>query len=321
MPTPTKDTTPVAPLPAGETEDAYGAMSSAFDELLAVEPTPVDDKVTDAAGEVVPPAGDTKPPEGETTPSAAVVPPAVETPPVVPAVATPPVETPPVDDWEKRYKDLEAKVAKVPAVETPPPAETPPADTKARETYSTTEKEFLESYEKEYGDSVGRGEALKRRAEYAELTTHIFGEIQRVFGPLVERGVAAADVVSETTALAIYHKTHPDFDDAMFDSINEWAEGLSGYRKKYAQGVIEGGEPEDVVDLITEYKSAKGLSKPKVVAGTAVAPVPPVATELSPAAKKAAKALGVVDSKRSAASPNVVDPNDFDGAWNEALGS
>jgi hypothetical protein len=42
-------------------------------------------------------------------------------------------------------------------------------------------------------------------------------------------------------------------------------------------------------------------------------------TELPAAAKKAAQALGVVDSKRGTAAPTGVDPNDFDAAWNEAV--
>lgn len=339
MTTPT--TTPVAaPAPAAAPAaaaqpvgitpaDPYGAMSSVFDGLMSNDPaSPMDPAPAEPAavapaaaaaveGAAATPTEGTPPAE---TPPAAATTDGASADPAAPAVPAEPAET----DWKAKFDELNAK--KAPAVETPPPAETPPPDnTPAPEMYTPEEKEFLTKYQAEWGD-IKRGEALMRRAEYGQLVGHVFAELQRVWGPLVERGAQAAEVASEITTLAAIREVHSDYNDEMYDNVVAWADGLTGYRKRLAQSIINDGEPLDVIGLIGEYKSASGLSKPKVVAGTAaVAPaapaavVPAVKTELTAAAKQAASALGVVDSKRSAAAPSAVDINDFDGAWGEAL--
>jgi len=307
---------PAVPAVPAEPENSYDAMSSVFDTLL--DPSTPEGETPPA--EVTTPPVD---PKAETPP----VDPKAETPPVdpkaeTPPVETPPVETPPAEDTELRDRlaALEAKTATPPAAETLPPVETPPPDQgPPREIYAPDEKEFLTAYQKEWPD-VSKGEALLRRAEYQQLVTHIFNEVARVYGPLVERGVQAAETVGDTTTLAAIREVHNDYNDAMYEDVVGWADSLTGYRKKLAQGVIAEGEPQDVIDLISEYKSAKGLSKPKAVVVQPTTPATPAVTELSATAKKAAKALGVVDSKRSAATPQGSDPDDFDGAWEEAVG-
>ena len=309
---------PAAPalLPVGETVDAYDAMSSVFDELLEPATTPVEPVATsevDAAAA----AAVAAPKEGTPTDEAAAA--TVTTPaePVEPVAESAATEV----DWEARFKELDAKTKAAPEPEAKPPVETAPPD-KAPPLYTTDEAAVLAAYEESWSE-ISRGETLKRRSEYQQLVNHIFSEVARVYGPLVEQGARAAETVAETTTLAAIRSVHTDYDDPMYDAVVAWADGLAGYRKKFAQQVINEGEPQDVVDLITEFKSATGRSKPKVVAGGAapapVTPATPAVTELSATAKKAAKALGVVESKRSAAIPGT-DPDDFDSAWEEAVG-
>jgi hypothetical protein len=302
--------TPATPeTPAAAPENSYDAMSSVFDSL--VEP---------ASTEKVETPSETPPAEvkAETPPEE---PAKVEEPPKEGEEA-PKAEEPPKEDAEgaelkKRLDALEAKTKTPTEVETLPPVEATPPDDKQppREVYSPEEKTFLAEYQKEWPD-VTKGEALLRRVEYQQLVAHVFSEIARVYGPMVERGVQAAETVGDTATLVAIREVHNDYNDAMYDAVVEWAEGLTGYRQKLAKGVIAEGEPQDVIDLISEYKSAKGLNKPKVVTATPVAPQ--AVTELSATAKKAAKALGVVDSKRTAVTPGS-DPNDFDAAWDEAV--
>ena len=311
-----KPAVPAVPAVPAEPENSYDAMSSVFDTLL--DPSTPEGETPPV--EVTTPSVDPKA-DFKTVP--VPVEPKDDTPPAeTPPAETPPAETPPAEDTELRDRlaALEAKTATPPAAETPPPVETPPPDQgPPREIYALDEKEFLTAYQKEWPD-VSKGEALLRRAEYQQLVTHIFNEVARVYGPLVERGVQAAETVGDTTTLAAIREVHNDYNDAMYEDVVGWADGLTGYRKKLAQGVIAEGEPQDVIDLISEYKSAKGLSKPKVVAASVATTAIPAVTELSATAKKAAKALGVVDSKRSAATPQGSDPDDFDGAWEEAVG-
>jgi hypothetical protein len=191
--------------------------------------------------------------------------------------------------------------------------------------YSEDEAEFLSTYEKDWPD-VSRGEALKRRAEYQQVVQHVFTEIARVYGPLIERGAAAAEVVADNATLAVVRQAHPDYDDAMYADIQKWAEGLTGTKKKVAMATIAEGDPEEVVDLVNEYKSSTGKAKAKVTVATPApaapaAPATPKVTEISSKAKQAAQAMSVVESKRTTPIQPAADLDDFEGAWAEAVGS
>lgn len=311
----TDDTKPTEPVVSD-----YDAMSSAFDELTApvADPKPAEGEST-SEGDTPALEGEAKPPvepakEADTQAPAATPAAEGEQPPTEPAKepATPPTSED--DDWKARFEELEAKVERPPEQPQRPPVEPAPADI-----YAPEEKEFLAEYDKNWPD-VTKGEALKRRAEYGELVTHIFSEIARVYDPLVQRGAQAADSVAETTALSIIRSAHADYDETMYNDVLKWADGLTGTRKRVVDAVIAEGEPGEVVDLINDFKSATGR-KPRVVAGSAGAAPAAGVTELSAKAKQAAKALGVVDSKRTAPVSGQVDPNDFESAWDEALGS
>jgi len=328
---PKKTTEPAETTPPND----YDAMSSAFDSLM--EPSPPEGDSALAPNEGAAPAaaaeGTPATPAAEGTPAT----PAAEGTPATPAAegttSTPAAEgttsTPAAKgttstedvDWKKRFEDLEAKVtAQQPAEPTavqPPEPEKPPVD--APPLYAKDEQDFLTQYAKDWPD-VARGEALTRRAEYQQLVSHVFSEIQRVWGPLVQQGAQAAETVADSTTLQAIREVHKDYDDPMYEAVVEYANGLSGMPKRVALATIEEGEVSDVIDLISEYKRAKGLDKPKVVAGTGVPTSATSVTELPAAAKKAAKALGVVDSKRTATS-TATDPNDFDSAWDEAVSS
>lgn len=326
----TDNTTPA--VPKGE-PDAYDSMASVFDELVVPEPnTPMEETPStpqvEGAAPTPEPKSDAAPapaaPTGDATPPA-TEPPVVE--PTAPAAdATPPatpVEPPPGEvDWEARFKELEARVNAKPeptlAAAQPEPTPTPEAPV-----YNEDEQAFITQYEKEWPDIV-KGEALKRRAEYNFLVGHIFKEVNRVWGPLLERGSAAAETVAENETLNIIRSVHDDYDDTLYNDVHKWIGGLSGVRRKMAEAIVSEGEPQDVIDLITEFKTATGR-KPRIVAdagatpSTSAAPAASV-TEISAAAKKAASAMSVVDSKRTAV-VQATDPNDFDGAWEEATAS
>ena len=310
----TTETTPgTPPIETPKVESTYDVMASVFDGLMtpaastedgdgedAAATTPVDAAAAEAKAEGAASAAETL---------AAVEPPAVAAAPEV--------------DWKAKFEELQAlvKAAPAPAAEPAPATSTKVESESQPEIYSASEQEFLTGYEKEWPDVI-KGEALRRRKEYGRLVDHVFTEIARVYGPLLERGAQAADTVAEDIALRAIQAVHKDYNVGMYNDVHAWVDTLSPTRKKLAKAVMEEGEPEEVVDLITEYKTATGKVAPIVVAGAApvkVAPVASAVTDISAAAKKAAKALGVVDSKRSAATSAVADPNDFDAAWAEAV--
>jgi hypothetical protein len=256
----TPPVTPAEPSPPA-VENSYDAMSGVFDGLMTPETTPeLNDDGSPKVPVETPPAD---PLRGEPAPpaDAGVAPP-----------ADPPEVVPPVTqevDWKAKFEALEAERAAAPA---PAPVATPaaPAAPAAPPLYNDTETSFLTEYDKDYPDII-RGEALKRRGEYRALVDHIFTEIVKEYGPLIQRGAAAADTVAETTALSVIQGSHADYDDKMYDEVIDWADGLTGTRRRIAQSIIEEGNPLEVVDLITEFKSATGR-KPIVVAGTAQRP-------------------------------------------------
>jgi hypothetical protein len=233
----------------------------------------------------------------------------------------------PETDWKAKYEELLARSQapqepqSAPQAPQAPAAQQPPAE---KPLYTQDETAFLADYDKEWPDVV-RGEALKRRNEYRILTQHIFSEFNRVYGPVLQRAAETSESFEDDSMLRAIQSAHPDYNDAMYDAVTAWAGGLKGFEKLLAEGIIREGTPEDVSALIAKYKEAKGIkpAAPAAPAATPAAPATPqhkaTVTELPAAAKKAAQALGVVDSKRGTAAPTGVDPNDFDAAWNEAV--
>lgn len=307
---------PAADAPATPVDD-YADFSRIFDELNALpEPT----KDTNTSPVALEDAAKAKPeaakPE-EPTPVATEA----ETSAPVEEPAPEPASDTAAEDWEKKYKEFKAEADAYKATvekdvaertKAPPPERKPEPEP---ELYDKDEKEFLDQYGKDWPEVV-KGEQLRRRAEYRQVAAHIFGEINRVYGPVLERAVATADQVADNTLLGTVRDAHPDYDVKMYDELTAWAGGLTGFKGKLAKEVIAQGEPQDVVDLIADFKRETGKSKPVVVAPAAKL-APKAVAPLTDAAKKAAKALGVVESKRSAVT-QAADPNDFEAAWREA---
>lgn len=316
--------------PTPKPSSDYDAMASAFDELIA----PKQEGDEDSTEQVEPKAGEPSEPSAAAATPPTATPPAAESTPPEPAAAgetpaSPPAETPapPEEDkgeaeidWKAKFDELDARVRAAAAEPEPakPEAREPEPEAKI---YTKEEEEFLSSYEKEWPDVV-KGEALKRRIEYGQIVRHVFNEIARVYGPLIEQGAHAAEAVADTTTLQAIREVHPDYNDAMYESIVKWADGLSGMKKRVVSEIISNGDPADVIDLVSEFKSVTKSAKPKVTAEEGKkAPVSatPV-TEISSKAKQAAKAMSVVDSKRTSPVQPAADENDFDGAWAEAVG-
>jgi hypothetical protein len=297
----------------------YTQMSSAFDELVAPSTTPAKPQDTVTS----PPALDAAAQATKDAAAAAVA----DTP--APAAVTGSMEVPAAGtsdeaataaaataatDWKTEYEKLLAAQKAVPAPAESEPVQsavtavvTPPA------LYTADEQAAIAEYQKDW-PGVSQGERLIRRAEYSSLVAHIFNEVKRVYDPLVQRALVTADNFESTTMVGEIRKAHADYTDALHDEVVAWAGTLKGMRRAVAEKIIEEGEPQEVVDLISEFKQATGKTVTpaavtvKLAAGSNV-------TDISEAAKKAAKAMGVVEGKRTAANTAEDDPNDFDGTW------
>lgn len=307
----------------------YDEFANVFASLTEPGAEAAADKETEAAADAATSAADTNPAAGatETLPAdsaqvqeapsldaAAEAARTTETPAADTSAAEPAAD---VAALQAKLAELEAQLAaaKQPPAEIPAAKQEPEAapETQPEPIYTGKEVEEIEAYRKDWPD-VAKAEALIRRNEYAQLLEHVFNEVNRVYGPLVQRAISTADTVDESLVLDSIKKTHQDYDE-IYDDVLAWVKTLPSYARRGAEEVVKSGSVEDVIDLIGSFKEATGRNKP------AAATTPPATPELTPAAKKAAAAMTPVGTKRSVASGQAADPNDFEAAWKEAASS
>jgi hypothetical protein len=179
--------------------------------------------------------------------------------------------------------------------------------------YNDEETAFLKKYDEDWGDVV-RGEALKRRAEYQQLLSHVFSQVANFVKPIQE----TADQLAERTFSTDLRTAVPDYSNQLRDEVTTWVKSQPTYLQVAYNHVITEGTVDEVKDLVERYRTATGKAAPKPAGAGGAAPKPAGAgNELSDEAKKAAAALAPVDSKRSGVSAPS-DPSNFDDAWKQA---
>lgn len=227
-----------------------------------------------------------------------------------------------------RIAELEAAAAaavKPPAAATPEatPAATPEATAAAAEApiewYQPSEEEaaLIAQHEKDWPDIAAAQAIATKRAVY-NAVQYVFKQIQKQYDPVLDRFGTVAEAIEDQLVLTDLRRAHADY-DSVRGKVETWVDTLPGYQKNGAKAVLKEGTPEEVAELISEYKKANPAAAGGAPAAAAATPAAPASkhTELTGAAKKAAAKLTVVDSKRTsqAVAP---DMNDFDAAWNEA---
>jgi hypothetical protein len=181
-------------------------------------------------------------------------------------------------------------------------------EAKEPEPYKPTTEEAAEiaKFDKEWPE-ISRATALNMRAALFNSLQYTFAEVHRYYDPTIKRFEALADALEDQLTLIQLRGAHADY-DTVFPQVEAWVKTLPAAHRRGAEAIIKEGSPEDVIELIGEFKKAK-VPPP--------APAAPQAKELSEAAKKAAGKLTVVEGKRTA-TLNAPDPNDFEQGWKEA---
>jgi hypothetical protein len=175
----------------------------------------------------------------------------------------------------------------------------------------------LEKYKAEW-DVVRKGEELIRRAEYNALVSHIFSQVEQVYGPAVryieER--SGKDQYSDIKNLV------PDYDKVR-DPCIAWAAKQPTILKNTYERVIKEGSAEEVKELIDIFRQASGVAAPAAPAAAAAGAAPaggmaaaPAAAANDPKLDQAKAALKPVDTARSG-QVQTADPNDFASAFKE----
>lgn len=216
-------------------------------------------------------------------------------------------------DWEARFRALEAAVAKPPA-----PALAP--EPEPVQVYTPEEKTELDTLSKDWPDIV-RLFTLLARQQQVDTLNYAFSEVGKVLTPLQ----ASVATYNSNDHLGAILEAHSDYEQ-VYQPVLDWVEKQPGFLKEAYQNVVKQGTAEDVSMLIQRFKDeTKWVSAPSQGAGesrpaSAASTPAQQQTGLSEAAKKAAKAMGAVGTKRGASSA-AQDPLDFDGAWDEAVGA
>jgi len=185
--------------------------------------------------------------------------------------------------------------------------------------FTEAEQATLTEYEKNWPD-VSAAEALKRRAEYADVFKFVFTEVANYVAPLFEQ----MKTVGNTLHTQELVSKVPEYSEDLESSVAAWVDTQPAYLQAAFKQVMQTGTSDEVADLIGRYRAATGTAPaasapaaPAAQAPAAGTPAPaaaPVKTELSSAAKQAAESLAPVSGDRSAV-PQGEDTQDFDTAF------
>lgn len=207
-------------------------------------------------------------------------------------------------DWEARAREYEAQLTQL---RQPAPAAPAPAAEAETPIYSESELAELKELQDDW-PAINRLFSLLARQTQVDTLKYAFSEVGKAISPLREMATAYS---TEGHVAALYEGV-PDYDQ-VYQPVLEWIETQPAFLKSAYQQVVQRGTANDVVSMISQFKKETGWGKQAT-------PAAPAQKTLSEAAKKAAKAMGAVGTKRTAVS-TAADPNDFESAWNEATGT
>jgi len=143
-----------------------------------------------------------------------------------------------------------------------------PVDEKDKEVDSTPKPEEeqpdpeLDKYKEEY-DYIHKNEAKIRARELKKFREDLVKEIADTYDlPIKAVNSLIQEKLTEDTKAhqGAIMESHPDYGkEYQKKDILDWVETLSPAKKKTYKEIIEEGEVEEVVDLITDFKAAKGI--------------------------------------------------------------
>jgi hypothetical protein len=182
------------------------------------------------------------------------------------------------------------------------------------------QKKVLESFEKEWPDIAGamkthQAHALAvMEARFARALTAVVEKMYSDINPVFQTVQNVEQTAFRTGVL----KEHPDF-DTVSPQLDAWIQKQPAYLIDAYKKVYNEGSVQEVVELVSNYKKANGTGPQ--ASGTPPASSTPTDEQTAAAraaAAEKARSLAPVQSKRSTPTPAGSDPNDFDGAFEEA---
>ena len=173
----------------------------------------------------------------------------------------------------------------------------------------------LSAFRKDWPDIAEAVDAQAAHAQAqmeARVARLVASVVQGVYADIAPMVKTYATTEASAFRTAVLDK-HNDY-DAVYPKLEPWIKSQPAYLQSGMLHAYNAGSAEDVIDLVTRYKSAAGVM-PQV-------PEPPAdvsggGSQSVSAAAKAAE-LAPVQGKRTAPKPAGEDPNDFDSAFAQA---
>jgi len=215
-------------------------------------------------------------------------------------------------DKEAWEAEKAALLSQIEEAKKPKEPEQPKTDT-FMESLTEEQKEALKEYEADF-DVVSKMEGIKRQAEMDKLRKEFQSwkdEVTAQLGPAAKL-VTDTQVEREARAVELHFNTikgaHEDFEKYRDDgSVLKWIETKPKYMQKSMLETYQQGTADDIVDLLTDFKTENNL-----------APQGNVVNMNSRKADKKA-ALSAVNTRRGAVNASMTVANDYEGAFDEAL--
>ena len=191
--------------------------------------------------------------------------------------------------------------------------------------YTEDEKKVIESYAKEWDDH-DRAWTIREKKLTHDLTARLSHQFTQALGTVlqqIEQGLAPviqSQVESaEERHFSAIRKAHSDF-DAVKPEVQAWIKTQPKYLQPHLQKTYDEGETDDVIELVTNFKTATGRPQPQVPGAQPSSKGAAPKKDAVPTHKAAE--LAPVDSKRTsveAGSSGAKDMADYDGGFEEAL--
>lgn len=284
-------------------DDFDAAFAQAIsDDAPPAESAPAESAPAPAEGTPAPAPAEGTPAPAEGTPAEGAPAAPAETAPAAPAA---PAESAPAAPAEPAAPAAPAPVPAPQVAPEAPPAPPAPPMVDPYEALSTTDKEALAAYAKEYPE-IAKAQELHTQVVMGRALQQFALNIAQTLAPLVE-SVNAYRGETHESAIA---RAHPDYAALTPDLVN-WVNTRPAFARDAYTQTLQNGGTQAVIELLSEFKEATGRNKTAPAEAPASAPAPVVPNP-------AAQALAPVTAKRSSPPRGAPDPNDFDGAFAEA---
>lgn len=186
--------------------------------------------------------------------------------------------------WEGRAKKFQTQQ---------PPAEPPKQAPSAQQPERDPDDEFLEGFRNKYNDDVLKAMEIMS----ARKARQFISQFEQAYAPLAYN---VQDMQTRSHFGAI-ETAHPDWEQVRDDPrFSEWVDSQPTHRRRAYTEVISGGTPQEVIDLLTDFKDS---TSPKTK---------------TPSGRKVQAATAVQVPRGGLAGKKEAAMDDFEAAWREA---